>query len=299
MKYFIDFEATQFSQEIISIGCYREDGEMFYSLVAPHSKNKVTNFITELTGITKEMLANAPTSDEVFCKFSDWVLENDNNPEFYVWGDSDSDFLMHTFNKTSSLKARMIISYMASALIDYSKKFEQKYYLSSTGLIKIVNCFTSDIIQTHNALDDAILLYYVYDYDKTNYEEDVIYRLSFLPTINKNMNNWKKKIKKPASHPTTKTEEIISQPNSEYAVNDTRKWSKCGYPKNSICVITSKNSSAKYVFPDVEIAAKYMYEYVFTDNQKKGMTVNSVRKHIKQAYGNSNKYMNYLWRRVV
>lgn len=75
MKYFIDFEATQFSQEIISIGCYREDGEMFYSLVAPHSKNKVTNFITELTGITKEMLANAPTSDEVFCKFSDWVLE--------------------------------------------------------------------------------------------------------------------------------------------------------------------------------------------------------------------------------
>ena len=109
----------------------------------------------------------------------------------------------------------------------------------------------------------------------------------------------KKKIKKPAPHPTTKTEEIISQSNSEYAVNDTRKWSKCGYPKNSICVITSKNSSAKYVFPDVEIAAKYMYEYVFTDNQKKGMTVNSVRKHIKQAYGNSNKYMNYLWRRVV
>ena len=33
MKYFIDFEATQFSQEIISIVCYREDGEMFYSLV--------------------------------------------------------------------------------------------------------------------------------------------------------------------------------------------------------------------------------------------------------------------------
>lgn len=299
MKYFIDFEATQFSQEIISIGCYREDGEVFYSLVAPCNKKKVTNFITELTGITKEMLANAPTSDEVFCEFSDWVLKNDNDPEFYVWGDSDKDFLMHTFNKTNSLKARMIISYMASALIDYSKNFEQKYYLNPTGLIKIVNCFTSDIIQTHNALDDAILLYYVYDYDKTNYEEDVIYRLSFLPTINKNMNNWKKKVKKPAPHPTTKTEEIISQFNSEYAVNDTRKWSKCGYPKNSICVITSKNSSAKYVFPDAEIAAKYMYEYVFTDNQKKGMTVNSIRKHIKQAYGNSNKYMNYLWRRVV
>lgn len=29
MKYFIDFEATQFSQEIISVGCIREDGQTF------------------------------------------------------------------------------------------------------------------------------------------------------------------------------------------------------------------------------------------------------------------------------
>lgn len=35
MKYFVDFEATQFAGEIISIGCVREDGKTFYSLVAP------------------------------------------------------------------------------------------------------------------------------------------------------------------------------------------------------------------------------------------------------------------------
>ena len=48
MKYFIDFEATQFSEEIISVGCKREDGETFYALVRPvegkihiHSMNPV------------------------------------------------------------------------------------------------------------------------------------------------------------------------------------------------------------------------------------------------------------------
>lgn len=56
MKYFIDFEATQFSQEIISIGCIREDGQTFYALVAP-KKGKITPFITNLTGITAEISA--------------------------------------------------------------------------------------------------------------------------------------------------------------------------------------------------------------------------------------------------
>ena len=52
MKYFIDFEATQFSNEIISVGCVREDGETFYSLVNVQ-RNKITPFITDLTGISK------------------------------------------------------------------------------------------------------------------------------------------------------------------------------------------------------------------------------------------------------
>ena len=35
MNYFIDFEATQFSNDIISIGCIDENGEEFYSLINP------------------------------------------------------------------------------------------------------------------------------------------------------------------------------------------------------------------------------------------------------------------------
>ena len=69
MNYYIDFEATQYNQEIISIGCVREDGKTFYSLIKPKKLKNVTKFISKLTGITKDKLKNAKTSDEVFRDF--------------------------------------------------------------------------------------------------------------------------------------------------------------------------------------------------------------------------------------
>ena len=96
MKYFIDFEATQFSEEVISVGCIREDGETFYSLVSP-VEGKITPFITNLTGITAEMLQNAMSPDHVFDQFYDWAFNGDDTPDFFVWGSNDVDFLRHTF----------------------------------------------------------------------------------------------------------------------------------------------------------------------------------------------------------
>ena len=78
MKYFIDFEAMQFSNYIISVGCVREDGKEFYSLVhTPENTNKnVSKFITDLTGITTEMVEAAPSPEEVFNKFFDFCFED-------------------------------------------------------------------------------------------------------------------------------------------------------------------------------------------------------------------------------
>ena len=103
MKYFIDFEATQFSEEIISVGCIREDGETFYSLVAP-IEGKITPFITNLTGITAEMLQDAMSPDHVFESFYDWAFANDDTPDFFVWGNSDIDFLRHTLDAQNLVK---------------------------------------------------------------------------------------------------------------------------------------------------------------------------------------------------
>ena len=72
MKFYLDFEATRFSNRIISIGCVAENGATFYTLVKPGDKKKVDKFITELTGITNEMLATAPDSDAAYIQF---VLE--------------------------------------------------------------------------------------------------------------------------------------------------------------------------------------------------------------------------------
>lgn len=38
MKYFIDFEATQFTNEIIEIGCINEYGDVFHSYVKAKKK---------------------------------------------------------------------------------------------------------------------------------------------------------------------------------------------------------------------------------------------------------------------
>ena len=46
MKFFIDFEATQYSEYIISIGCVSEAGKEFSTLVKPPVKKKLTSFVT-------------------------------------------------------------------------------------------------------------------------------------------------------------------------------------------------------------------------------------------------------------
>ena len=46
MKFYLDFEATRFSNRIISVGCVAENGKTFYSLVKPGKKKKVDKFIT-------------------------------------------------------------------------------------------------------------------------------------------------------------------------------------------------------------------------------------------------------------
>ena len=70
MIYFIDFEATQFSGEIISMGCVDMNGRQFYSLVRPAALSEMTDFTVELTGIHPEELAAAPEFSELWPEIS-------------------------------------------------------------------------------------------------------------------------------------------------------------------------------------------------------------------------------------
>lgn len=88
MNFYLDFEATQFSERVISIGCVCDNGNEFYTLVRPPKGDKVNGFITRLTGITQEMVKNADIADVAFIALRSFVRKNSNGqkpPFLCLW----------------------------------------------------------------------------------------------------------------------------------------------------------------------------------------------------------------------
>lgn len=193
MKFFIDFEAQQFSNDIISIGCIAEDNSKFYSLVRPVRNKKISNLIKELTGITQEDLDEAPTSEEVFNKFWDWCYERyDGKLEFYCYGSCDSSFVKTNYKYTKDLKAKSILGLISLELINYAGAVTSHFGLKNgeISLIKVFNYYKKEENnQKHNALEDAIMLKYVYEQTEKREKE--------LEVFTQNSNNKKKKNEQP------------------------------------------------------------------------------------------------------
>lgn len=167
MNFYLDFEATQFSERIISIGCIADNGARFETLVKPVKNEKVNTFITQLTGITNEMLENAPTADEAFNAFYDFVKTNNESgaPTYYCYGTCDKNFIQRTVSGMSDFHAIMFASSIQALLVDYSAVV--KTYLSTRGLSlkKLVALIrhVDEVEQNHDALDDAMMLKECYE----------------------------------------------------------------------------------------------------------------------------------------
>lgn len=168
MNYFIDFEATQYSMEIISIGCVDENGRTFSSLIRPHLLSKVNDFITELTGITREELAEAPTPDEVFSDFMDW-LDDTQPAQFFCYGDCDRLFVHRTLRYVKSFRAQCALGLILSRLTDASIITRRYFRIDNTlALKRAVNYFAGELPEvSHEALADAESLRFVYDHVKS------------------------------------------------------------------------------------------------------------------------------------
>lgn len=162
MKYFIDFEATQFTNEIISIGCIREDGVSFSSLVKP--THKVTKFITKLTGITNEMLDEAPEIAEVMREFDKIFDINPISDIFYSYGNGDKDFIDGTMHYNETTPGLSSLEFIKYCLKDYSLDVKSFFGLSRNVPMKKVAEFikNEDIVQRHDALEDAMMLSEIY-----------------------------------------------------------------------------------------------------------------------------------------
>jgi DNA polymerase III epsilon subunit-like protein len=163
MKFYLDFEATRFSNRIISIGCAAENGNTFYTLVKPVNKAKVDRFITELTGITNDMLAAAPTADEAFNQLFDFIELNSCGiaPEFYCYGDSDVVFIQHTVKYMEDTRACMCALAIGGNFIDYANIVKKFFVVKSDMALRKVYMLIKakeELVQEHNALEDALML---------------------------------------------------------------------------------------------------------------------------------------------
>ena len=161
MKFFLDFEATQFSNRIISIGCVSENGDTFSTLCQPsNSKDKITDFITQLTGITQEMIDVAPTADAAFMDFFTWIITHGKAepPEFYCYGNNDKDFIRSTVKYMTDIVSITFANSILATLKDFSQEIQ-----SGIGLNKLYNFIRAeDNLQKHDALEDAQMLNYVF-----------------------------------------------------------------------------------------------------------------------------------------
>lgn len=162
MKFFIDFEALQYSEQIISIGCSSEEGNTFQTYVKPPKGEKVSKFITELTGITDETLVDAPTADEAFNLFFDFIINNSvsGRPEYFCYGDADKSFLNKTIKKMSDPRAITFVVALEKELVDYSSSVKKYFNTKNNIALRKVYILLKeeDTIQKHDALEDAQML---------------------------------------------------------------------------------------------------------------------------------------------
>ena len=259
MNFYVDFESTQPEQEIISVGVYSDDEKQFYNLVKPQF-SEVSKYITDMTGITNEMLENGYTLDTVFIALYDWCYLH--QPDitawnFYSYGDGDIDFLKHSLCNIHSEKALIIASIMIATMKDYSKVVAN-YFNGNVSLIKAFNYLQHlENKQKHNALEDAKML------------ADV-----FIKTEDK-------------------------EPLNEYpfAPVDHNADGHYSYPHGRFfCKPTGKNAKERS-FADVHVAIEWLVNNYIEKNMRDKVHRDRMATKIMKAIRTKDTYMGYKWRR--
>lgn len=279
MRFFLDFEATQFHGNIISIGCVNEQGQQFKSLVRPPEGDKVSGFIERLTGITNEMLAVAPTADEAFIHFYNYLATNgdDKMPEYYCYGDTDVDFLRHTMNHMTDIYAITLAQALCANLIDYSKDVKT-FFVSPhrIALRKVYNLIKEEETeQHHDALEDALMLAEVVEKMKKNCRPEDSAILSAMP-----------KTEKPGYKKAPQM--FLDWPNNMWDADtraDSSNWQICA----------SANGRTKY-FDSLDTATLWAIKYITRGySPKKTKDVETVAQTIMNRIQTGKGYCNFKW----
>ena len=159
----VDVECTDFSNEsrIIELGAagFEFDGLSvnyieFVSFVNPHMP--IPPKIIELTGITDEMVRDAPEDEVVFAKFEEWLTGTKiipmHNSKF------DNRIIRHNFHRTG----KSFNSFETNIRCTLEMSKAAKLPITSMKLGEVASHLGYKNEQAHRALADALATLYIY-----------------------------------------------------------------------------------------------------------------------------------------
>lgn len=147
--------------EVIEIGAvvldedYTEIGS-FKTLVKPQYNNVINKTCAKLTGITTEMVANAPVFEDALSMFFSWCHSMNDDLQFYQWSENDFDQIMNEIIlKEIHLKPEN--HDLLSGWSDFQKEYGEKLNLTRSVSLKNAVMYAGLDFegQEHDALWDA------------------------------------------------------------------------------------------------------------------------------------------------
>ena len=154
-------ERQIWGREVIEIGAvvlddlYHEIGS-FKTLVKPQYNDRITPYFENLTGITTEMVAEAPHFEEALKTFFAWCRSLDKQVHIYQWSESDLEQIV----KEIELKS-IALDEENRALLneweDFQKEFGATLHLENSVSLKNAAMYAGVDFEgrEHDALDDA------------------------------------------------------------------------------------------------------------------------------------------------
>ena len=150
------------SSETIEIGAVMLDDNLqeissFRTYVKPEYNVRIMNNITKLTGITTEMVENAPLFNDALKMFMNWCIGTGDEVTIYAW--SDSDF--NQISKEIVLKEYEISNneraYLENPWSDFQQEFDVNLGFERQISLKMaLDMAGVDFTgRQHDALDDA------------------------------------------------------------------------------------------------------------------------------------------------
>ncbi len=150
------------SSETIEIGAVMLDDNLkeissFRTYVKPEYNEVIEKKITKLTGITTEMVQNAPKFNEALRMFTNWCLGTGDEITIYAWSESDYDQI----SKEMILKKYDMTDFESKALnhrwSDFQEEFDSHLGFERQVSLKMaLEMAGIDFSgREHDALDDA------------------------------------------------------------------------------------------------------------------------------------------------